>query len=273
MVEDVERLEIELLLEAVYRHYGYDFRGYAYASLKRRIRRLVEALELSSISELQARVLHDPLSLQRLVGELSVTVTSMFRDPILYLNFREKVVPLLRTYPFVRIWHAGCSTGEEVYSLAIVLQEAGLHDRTRIYATDMNEAVLRRAEEGVIPIRKVEDYSANYQKSGGTRRLSDYWISDGPEIRLRRSVLRNVVFAQHNLVSDRGFNAFNVVMCRNVLIYFGKELQQRVHSLLYESLEMFGVLALGYHETLRFSDFEPCYEELDGHQKMYRKVR
>lgn len=271
--EDLERIEIELLLEAVYRHYGYDFRGYAYAAMQRRLWRLVEAYGLSSISELQGRVLHDVSTIQGLLHELSVTVTSMFRDPAFFMSFRNRVVPLLRTYPFVRIWHAGCSTGEEVYSIAIVLEEEGLYDRTRIYATDMNDTVLHQAEAGAVSIKNMQGYTSNYRKAGGTRPFSDYYTSVGSEIRLRPSLLSNVVFAQHNLVSDRAFNSFHVIMCRNVLIYFGKELQERVHSLLYESLEMFGILALGYRETVKVTGHDDCYTALDGAQKLFRKVR
>jgi chemotaxis protein methyltransferase CheR len=196
----------------------------------------------------------------------------MFRDPAFYRALREKVVPLLRTYPFVRIWAAGCATGEEVYSLAIVLDEEDLYDRTRIYATDVNETALDRAREGLVPLGKMRDYTESYIKSGGKRAFSDYYQTDEETARLSPRLTENVVFAQHNLVSDRAFNEFNVILCRNVMIYFGTSLQERVHDLFYASLVMFGVLALGQRESLRFTSHVKQYQELDVGQKLYKKV-
>jgi chemotaxis protein methyltransferase CheR len=269
---ELETLEMELLLEAIFRKSGFDFRGYAPAGLKRRLMRRVHEEGLESLSGLQEQVLHEPRALERLLVDLAVNVTSMFRDPSFFVAFRQKAVPLLRTYPFVRLWHAGCSTGEEVFSMAILLKEEGLHERARIYATDMNEAVLDRAESAVMPISKMKDYTQNYIKAGGKRSFSEYYKVDGRVARLDRDLLKNVVLAQHNLVSDRSFNEFNVIMCRNVMIYFGRSLQSHVHSLLYESLGMFGVLALGHRESMRFTDHASHYEELDPEQKLYRKV-
>ena len=211
--------------------------------------------------------------MERLLLDLSINVTAMFRDPSFYVALREKVVPLLRTYPFTRIWNAGCSTGEEVYSLAIVLAEEGIYDRTRIYATDINEAVLERAKAGVFPLEKMREYTANYIRAGGTAAFSEYYVAAYDGARFARSLVDNVVFAQHNLVSDRKFNEFNVIICRNVMIYFDRSLQARVHGLFYESLERLGVLALGHKETIRFSPFESAYEELDPSERIYRKVR
>jgi chemotaxis protein methyltransferase CheR len=238
---DLEALEVRLLLEAIYHRYGFDFRQYAPTSIKRRIRHYIREEGLESISRLQERVLHDPAAGERFVGVLTVPVTSMFRDPGFFAAFREKAVPLLRTYPFLRLWHAGCSTGEEVYSMAILLEEEGLYERCRIYATDMNEALLR------------------YYEVRGDRAVF--------EPRLRR----NVVFALHNLATDGAFNEFHSVLCRNVLIYFSRGLQDRVQGLLYESLVRFGYLGLGSKESLRITPFEARYEELD-HSKLYRKV-
>jgi chemotaxis protein methyltransferase CheR len=270
---ELERLEIELLLEAVYRRYGFDFREYAQASLKRRLWRRAYAEGARSISELQARLLHDPPSMERLLLDLSINVTSMFRDPTFYLAFREKVVPLLRTYPFTRIWCAGCSTGEEVYSLAIVLEEEGLYERARIYATDINETVLATARAGIFPLDKMQQYTQNYIRGGGARDFSRYYVAAYDGAQFSKSLMENVVFAQHNLAMDRAFNEFNVVVCRNVMIYFDKPLQDRVHGLFYESLERLGVLALGHKESLAFSPFAQRYEELDLAERLYRKIR
>jgi chemotaxis protein methyltransferase CheR len=269
----LERLEVELLLEAVYRHYGFDFRTYAYASLRRRVWKRIQAERLETVSDLQAAVLHDPAALERLLDDLSVNVTAMFRDPNFFLAFREKVVPMLRTYPFFRIWHAGCSTGEEVYSMAILLEEEGLYDRARVYATDMNERVLRQARAGIFPLDRMQEYTDNYIKAGGRRSFSEYYTAGYDGALFHPALLRNVVFAQHNLVTDRSFSEFNAILCRNVLIYFDKSLQTRVHRLFYDSLATFGVLALGGKETLRFSAFEDCFEAVATAEKIYRKVR
>jgi chemotaxis protein methyltransferase CheR len=271
--DDLENLEIDLLLEGIFRQYGYDFRSYARSSIKRRLWRRVYAEHLDSISGLQERVLHDPAAMERLLLDLSVNVTSMFRDPTFYRAFRTQVVPLLRTYPFVRIWNAGCSTGEETYSIAVVLQEEGLYDRTRIYATDINEAVLDRARSGSFPIEKMREYTENYQRSGGTADFSSYYVAVGDGARFHRSLCENVVFAQHNLVSDRSFNDFHVILCRNVMIYFDRTLQDHVHGLFYESLVRFGILALGHKESIRFTSRQDCYEELNAAEKLYRKVK
>ena len=271
--DDLERIEIDVLLEAIYRRYGFDFREYAYASLKRRLWRRIHAEQLASISGLQERVLHDSGCMERLLLDLSINVTAMFRDPSFYVAFREKVVPLLRTYPFTRIWNAGCSTGEEVYSLAILLAEEGVYDRARIYATDINEEVLARAKAGVFPLDKMREYTSNYIRAGGKTAFSEYYVAAYDGARFSPSLVENVVFAQHNLVSDRSFNEFNVVVCRNVLIYFDRTLQARVHELFHESLARFGVLALGHRETIRFTPFEDAYDAVDADERIYRKVR
>ncbi len=272
-VAEVEALEIELLLEAIFRRYGFDFREYAPASLKRRLWRRINLEGLATISGLQERLLHDPHVMEKLLLDLSVNVTAMFRDPTFYTSFRQKVVPLLRTYPFTRIWIAGCSTGEEVFSLAILLAEEGLYDRTRIYATDINEVVVEQAKTGVFPLDKMQEYTQNYIRAGGDRSFSEYYVARYESARFSRSLLDNVVFAQHNLVSDRAFNEFNAILCRNVMIYFDRSLQNRVNELFYESLEMFGVLGLGQKESLRFTPHEDSFEELDARERLYRKVR
>jgi chemotaxis protein methyltransferase CheR len=270
---ELEQIELQLLLEGVYRHYGFDFREYAPASLKRRVWRRVHAEGESTISGLLERVLHDPASMERLLLDLSINVTAMFRDPSFYLAFREKVVPVLRTYPFTRIWVAGCSTGEEVYSLAIVLTEEGLYERTRIYATDINETVLELARAGVFPLEKMQEYTENYIRSGGKRSFSEYYLARYEGALFDRALRENVVWAPHNLVQDRAFNTFNAVLCRNVMIYFDRALQNRVHELFYESLDRFGILALGHKESIRFTGFEQAYEELDANERLFRKIR
>jgi chemotaxis protein methyltransferase CheR len=210
--------------------------------------------------------------MERLLLDLSINVTSMFRDPSFYAAFRERVVPLLRTYPYTRIWCAGCSTGEEVYSLAIVLHEEDLYGRARIYATDINERVLERARAGIFPLDKMRQYTQHYIRGGGTRDFSEYYVAAYDGARFARELTENVVFAQHNLATDRAFNEFNVILCRNVMIYFDKPLQDRVHELFYESLPTFGVLALGHKESLSFSPFAARYEELDADERLYRKT-
>jgi chemotaxis protein methyltransferase CheR len=270
---DLEKIELDCLLEAVYRRYGFDFREYAPASLRRRVNRRVKLQDLPSISALQEQLLRDPDVMQRLLLDLSINVTAMFRDPTFHLAFREKVVPLLRTYPFTRIWNAGCSTGEEVYSIAMLLEEEGLYDTTRIYATDINEAVLEQARAGVFPLDKMREYTQNYIRAGGKRAFSEYYVAAYDAAQFDRRLIRNVVFAQHNLVSDRSFNEFNVIICRNVLIYFDRSLLDHVLELFHESLPTFGVLALGHKESIAFSPHAESYEELDAQEKLYRKVR
>jgi len=269
---ELERLELELLLEAIHRRYGFDFREYAPASLKRRVWRRIRAEGLESVSGLQEAVLHEPVVMERLLLDLSINVTAMFRDPSFYTAFRKEVVPLLKTWPFVRIWNAGCSTGEETYSLAILLREEGLYDRSRLYATDINEAVLEQARAGVFPLDKMQEYTQNYLRAGGTSAFSEYYLAAYDGAQFQRSLTDNVVFAQHNLASDRSFNEFHAIVCRNVMIYFDRSLQDRVHELFYESLAMFGVLVLGHKESIRFTRFADRYEELDAGERIYRKV-
>jgi chemotaxis protein methyltransferase CheR len=269
---EIERLEIELLLEAVYRRYGFDFRQYAQASLKRRLHRRLLAEGLETISQLQGRLLHDPACMERLLVDLSINVTSMFRDPSFYVAFREKIVPVLHTYPFTRLWCAGCSSGEEVYSLAILLQEEGLYEQTRLYATDINEHALATARAGVFPLDRMKQYTQNYIRAGGKRDFSEYYVAAYDNAQFSRALMENVVFAQHNLAMDRGFNEFNVIVCRNVLIYFDRALQDDVHGLFYESLGRFGILALGHKESVRFTAYADRYEELDADERVYRKI-
>ncbi|HVE70426.1 MAG TPA: protein-glutamate O-methyltransferase CheR, partial [Thermoanaerobaculia bacterium] len=214
-----------------------------------------------------------PTAMEGLLRDMSVNVTGMFRDPTFFLSFRKKVIPLLRTYPFVRVWHAGCATGEEVYAMAILLEEEGLYDRARIYATDLNVHAVDRAKAGIFPLSRMREYTASYQQAGGERSFSEYYTANYDAALFAARLRRNVLFAQHNLATDTSFSEFNVIFCRNVLIYFDKPLQNQVHSLFYESLVMFGILALGSKESLRFSKYEPCYERVHPTEKVYRKVQ
>lgn len=270
---ELEEIEIDLILEAIYRRYGFDFRQYARASLRRRLHRRIALEGIATISSLQDRLLHDSSCMERLLLDLSINVTAMFRDPTFFRAFRTNVVPLLRTYPFIRIWSAGCSTGEETYSLAILLMEEGLYDRTRIYATDINEAVLQQAREAVFPLEKMQEYTENYVAGGGTRAFSEYYTTGYEGAQFDRRLRENIVFARHNLATDRSFNEFQVIVCRNVMIYFDTPLQNRVHDLFYESLLRLGVLALGPKESLAFTPHVDRYDVLDLHEKLYRKVR
>jgi chemotaxis protein methyltransferase CheR len=265
-------IEIDLLLEGLYRAHGFDFRDYSRSSIKRRILELMRSEQLHTVSAFQNKVLHDPGCLERFLLGISVHATSMFRDPSFYLTFRKQVVPLLRTYPTVQIWVAGCSTGEEVYSLAILLQEEQIYPRCRIYATDISQAVLRRAREGIFPLAAMRDYTANYQRAGGTHEFSDYYTAHYDSVIFSGTLKNNVVFSEHNLATDGSFNEFQVILCRNVMIYFNKDLQARVHNLLYESLSMFGVFGLGNKESLKFTPRAAFYEHLNESDKLYRKV-
>jgi len=269
---ELEDIEIEVLLEGLYRAYGFDFRDYSRPSLKRRILELMRTEKLGSVSAFQDKVLHDAACLERLLLGLSVHATAMFRDPSFYSTFRRQVVPMLRTYPTVQIWVAGCSTGEEVYSLAILLREERLYDKCRIYATDISQAVLRKARDGIFPLAAMRDYTINYHQAGGAHEFSDYYTAQYDSVIFSSALKSNIVFSEHNLATDGSFNEFQVILCRNVMIYFNKDLQARVHNLLYDSLSMFGVFGLGNKESLKFTPRAGSYQHLNDHDKLYRKV-
>lgn len=273
MSEMAEDLEVGLLLRAILDRYGYDFRDYARSSLLRRLRKCRAEENCATWSELQGRILHNPSCFDRLLSNLSVSVTALFRDPEFYRALRSQVLPRLATYPFTRIWIAGCASGEEAYSLAILLEEEGLYDRSRIYATDISDAGLASAADGIYPLAAMQEYTRNYQEAGGTRSFSDWYTAKYDHAILRPELKRNMVFAGHNLVTDGVFNEFHLILCRNVMIYFNRTLQARVHELFYQSLGMFGVLGLGRKEFLRLSPREDAYETLDADNKLYRKVR
>lgn len=271
LADDPDGLELELLLEAVYRRYGLDFRGYATASLRRRVWRRVTLEGLETVTALTDRLLHDPRVLERLLRDLSINVTEMFRDPPFHAALRAAAIPLLRTYPFVRVWNAGCSTGEEAYSLAITLHEAGLLERSRIYATDMNEGALTQARTGAFPLERMRAYTENYQQAGGARSFSEYYLARGSSAVFDPVLARNTVFAQHNLVSDRSFNEFHLIVCRNVMIYFGRELQRHVHELFLDSLVPLGLLGLGRKEAISPPEIAARYQPLVGAEKLFRR--
>jgi len=218
-------------------------------------------------------VLADPACMARLLPCLTVSVSSMFRDPAFFLALREHVVPILRTYPFARLWVAGCSTGEEVHSLAILLHEEGLYERCRIYATDVDESALARAKAGIFPLSAMQEYTRNYQKAGGRGAFAEYYTAGHDAVVFRPYLRDNVVFAAHNLAGDASFNEFHGILCRNVMIYFNRSLQDRVHKLLYDSLAPFGYLGLGHCESVRFSPFESVYEAVSLKERLYRKIR
>lgn len=263
---------MDLLLNGIFRHYGYDFRDYARSSLRRRVLKRVSEEHLTRISELQARVLHDEECMARLLGDLSINVTSMFRDPSFFLALRKTVVPMLRTYPYVKVWDAGCSTGEEAYSLAILLEEEGLYGRAQIYATDMSEEVIARAREGIFPLSTMRENTQNYLSAGGTGSFSQYYSARYESAIFRPELRRNIVFAQHNLATDSRFNEFNLILCRNVVIYFNQRLQSRVFSLFRDSLETFGILGIGKKETLRFDPLAKAFEVIDESERLYRRI-
>ena len=264
---------VAALLETVNDLTGFDFRDYAPASLHRRIQRRVFAEQVASIAALDALIKAQPAALVRLAEALTVPVTSMFRDPAFFREFRARVAPLLRTHPFLRLWVAGCSTGQEVYSLAIVLHEEGLYERARIYATELQATTLDQAASGIYPLAAMQEYTRNYQEAGGSADFSDYYTADAASAIVRPHLRKNVVFAVHNLVSDRSFNEFHLIFCRNVMIYFNRTLQQRVHDLLHDSLALWGYLGLGRSESLRFSQHEHSYEPVCERERLYRKIQ
>lgn len=267
----LEQLETDLLLEAVLRYYGYDFRDYEPGAVRRRIREAMLAGRVSTISRFQERVLHEPAFLERFVRAFSKSGLSMFCEPGFYRAFRTKVVPQLRTYPFVRIWHAGCSTGEEVYSLAILLQEENINQRTRIYATDLSEEVVRQARTGSFSASAADAFAENYLKSGGSGSLKDYFKKKGRRLLIDPSLKKNIVFSEHNLATDGSFNEFQVIICRDVLGNFNDKLRERAGRLIYDSLSHFGILALGAKESLDELPHEDDYAELDREGCLYQK--
>ena len=271
MRESVEDLEIGLLLEALFQRYHYDFRSYARASIKRRLLQAREQLGFTSLSAMQDSLLHDPATLGSLLGYLTVQVSEMVRDPAYFRALREKVVPHLRTYPSLKVWVAGCSHGEELYSLAILLREEGLEERTIFYATDINPTALKAAEAGVYPLEQLKKFTANHQKSGGKSSLSDYYTADYGRAIFDKSLRSRVVFSDHSLVTDAVFGEMHLISCRNVLIYFDRALQDRAIGLFRDSLARKGFLGLGSKESLRFSTHTAAFAEFVRDEKIYQR--
>lgn len=266
-----ENIEIELFLEAIYQQFGYDFRNYNKAHIKRRIYFRMRKMELESVSQLQHKVLHDPETINLILRDFSINVTEMFRDPTFFQKLRDEVFPILNTYPYIKIWLAGCSTGEEIYTIAIMLQEEGLLKRTQIYATDFNSVALDKAKKGIYPVANIKDYTFNYQSYGGKQSFSDYYTARYDSVIFNQELKDHIVFADHNLVTDNVFSEVHLVICRNVLIYFNKTLQNRVINLFTESLIDGGFLGLGSKENLMFMDNFKKYDVIDDKEKIYKK--
>lgn len=267
----IEQIEIDLLLEAVYRRYGYDFRSYARASIERRVRQFLSRQGLGSIMELTDQVLHDPKLFSSLARYFSIAVTELFRDPWAYRVLREKVVPVLQTWPHFKVWHAGCSSGEEVYSLAILLREEEVYHRSTIYATDFNDSVLQQAREGIYEIDRLKDATRNYQGAGGKASFSDYYHARYGAAVMDGSLRERIVFSNHNLVTDTVFSEMHLIFCRNVLIYFDRGLQNRVLKLFDESLVNGGFLCLGSKEDIQFTEVADRYEVVDRQARIFKK--
>jgi chemotaxis protein methyltransferase CheR len=270
--DKIEDIEIRLLLEALYVRYHYDFRNYAMASVKRRLRQAREQLGFPTISAIQERVLHDEAMLPRLLGYLTVQVSEMFRDPSYFRAIREKVVPHLKTYPSLKIWIAGCSGGEELYSFVILFREEGLEDRTLFYATDINQDALRVAESGIYDLDRIQLFTENHRKSGGKSSLSDYYTTGYGRATFDRSLRERVVFSDHSLVTDAVFGEMNLISCRNVMIYFDRPLQDRAIGLFKDSLGRKGFLGLGAKESLRFSAHANAFTDVVREEKIYQKA-
>jgi len=271
-VAQLEALELDLLLRAVQSCYGYDFHDYARASIIRRVKKHLDDVGVGQISDLIPLFLHDSRAFYRFVKSLSVVVTEMFRDPEVFRVLRTEVIPVLKTYPFIKIWHAGCASGQEVYSLAIVLEEEGILDRCQIYATDFNDDALSLARKGIYSGEDSARYEHNYRLAGGKRQQSDYWVSLYDAIKINSRLARRITFANHNLVTDGVFGEMNLVMCRNVLIYFNEQLQNRALSLINDSLCPRGFLCIGRRENLSFSQIRHQLEDVDNALRIYRKL-
>lgn len=268
----IENEVLEKLLTDIYDRYGYDFTQYSKASLQRRINSFYSKNKLTDYNDFLEK-LTAPQYLTNFIEEITVNVTEMFRDISFYKLLKEKVIPVLATYPFIKIWHAGCSTGEEVYSLAILLKEAGILNKSLLYATDINESVIESAKSGIFPIRTMKHYSGNYIAAGGLEDFSTYYRANYDLAKFDVSLTKRMVFSTHNLVSDSSFNEFQLIVCRNVLIYFNQDLQNKVLQLFDKSLETFGFLALGNKESLRFSSIAHKYAQIDTNDKVWRKIK
>jgi chemotaxis protein methyltransferase CheR len=265
--------EVDDIVKVIYETYGYDFGDYALASLHRRLQRCMEMAKLKTVYELKYNLTNDPAFFNWFLESVTVNVTEMFRDPDFYRELRDKVLTKLAAYPIIKIWHAGCSTGEEVYSMAIMLKEEGLLDRAKIYATDINPANIEKARQGIIPLSYMKDYTKNYIRAGGYGDFSDYYTARYGNALINKELKKNILFSQHNLVTDQVFNEFQLICCRNVLIYFNKTLQNRATKLFYESLSPLGYLAIGTKESLMFSDTRNNFEVISSTNKIFRRKK
>ncbi len=268
----IEDRQLEILVNDVFEYYGFDFSGYSRASLKRRVDRIYQLDGFQNFYDFLAKVKSDADYVKRLVEEITVNVTEMFRDPHFYKVLREEILPQLATKPFIRIWHAGCSSGEEVFSMAILLKEANLLQKSLIYATDLNPIVLESAKKGIFPLRMMKQYSENYMESGGKLDFSNYYIANYGYAKFGDDLISKMVYSQHNLVSDSSFNEFDLILCRNVMIYFDKDLQERALNLFDDSLAKLGYLALGTKETIKFSHIQNRYFQLNK-DKIWKKIK
>jgi len=269
---EIEHIEIDLFLEGVFRRYGYDFRNYARASVQRRIRRLMEMTGHGSVAAMIPPMLRDRAFLSHVVDALSINVTEMFRDPHFFQALRQTVIPYLKTYPFLKVWHAGCASGEEVYSLAILFKEEGLYDRTTFFATDFNAGTLEKAKAGIYTLDCMQAFTANYVGSGGKESFSDYFLADYDCVIVRNDLKKNITFAMHNLATDGVFGEMHLILCRNVLIYFDRKLQARVLKLFDDSLIHGGVLALGSKESLKFDIIADRYDVINSQWRLFKKL-
>jgi len=265
--------EVELIVNDLMEVHGYDFTNYSRASFSRRINRLISLDKFPSFAEFRYKLRHDHDYLKRVIEQITVNVTEMFRDPAFFKTIRQEVIPVLATWPLIRIWHAGCATGEEVFSMAILLQEANLLHKSLLYATDINPSVLEKVRKGFFPLSQMKLYSENYQQTGGTKDFSTYYTAQYDWAKFDAALSQKIILATHNLVSDSSFNEFQLILCRNVMIYFDKELQEKVLKLLDNSLDPLGFLALGSKETLKFSNITKKYKQHDAKEKIWRKVK
>ncbi|NRB39848.1 MAG: protein-glutamate O-methyltransferase CheR [Pseudomonadales bacterium] len=270
-LKEIENFEIDCFLQAIHLRFGYDFSDYAKASLKRRIQYRLQQDGLNHISELIPRVLHDEAFFKRFLNDMSITVTEMFRTPLMFKSLRENIVDKLKTYPRINIWHVGCATGEEVYSMAILLHEEGLLEKTRIYATDYNRHSLELAQKGIFALQRMKNYNQAYQLAGGSSSFTDYYSAKYDGAKMKSFLKKRITFAHHNLISDQGFAQMHLIMCRNVLIYFNQQLQNRVLTMLGQSLLQRGFLIIGDKESLEFSPLLDEFDAIDAKLKMFQK--
>jgi len=268
---DIENIELELFLEAIYKRYGYDFRQYSQATMKRRVQNLLSTFKFNKVSEMIPKILFDEKFFEQLLFHFSITVTEMFRDPSFYKYLRDDIIPYLKTYPFMKIWCAGCATGEEVYSLAILLKEEKLYDRVTIFATDFNDKALQKAKDGIYPLNNIKNYTVNYQKAGGKSSLTEYFHAEYDSVIMKQELREKITFANHNLVIDGVFGEMHLIFCRNVLIYFNRNLQNKVLDLFYNSLIRNGFLCLGTKESLQFLEKADAFKATDNENNIYRK--